>query len=140
VSTPYPGTGNPMDSITHATPSPAVSVHDEWDDEMDRQVAGRVACMSLIAAVAAKGEYLPCWIVDRSLMYGFTGVASEEAKVVFKDEAVRLAQDSVHWVRREAAYALGALAKVVPENTIVSSLVRAIDMMLGLSFRLQEWP
>ena len=35
----------------------------------------------------------------------------------------RVAKDPVYWVRREASYTLGALSKVAPVGTVVSSLV-----------------
>lgn len=44
-------------------------------------------------------------------------------KLVFVKEVERVAKDPVYWVRREASYTLGALAKVVPVVTVVSSLV-----------------
>jgi serine/threonine-protein phosphatase 4 regulatory subunit 1 len=38
-------------------------------------------------------------------------------------EVERVGHDPVYWVRREASYALGALAKVVPDEVVVCSLV-----------------
>lgn len=38
-------------------------------------------------------------------------------------EVQRVGQDPVFWVRREASYALGALAKVVPVEIVESCLV-----------------
>ena len=66
---------------------------------------GRVASMSLVAAVTA------------------AGVLGEETKQVFTDEVVRVGRNPVYWVRREAAYALGALAKVVVLDALMSALV-----------------
>lgn len=39
-------------------------------------------------------------------------------------EIERAKYDPVYWVRREATFALGALAKVVPEELVFVSLVR----------------
>ena len=41
----------------------------------------------------------------------------------FVKEVERVGRDTVYWVRREASFALGALAKVVPEEVVLSSLV-----------------
>lgn len=34
--------------------------------------------------------------------------------------------DNVYWVRKEASYALGALAKVVPTEIVIMTLVRTL--------------
>ena len=39
-------------------------------------------------------------------------------------EVERVGRDPVYWVRREASFALGALAKVVPQEIVICSLVR----------------
>jgi serine/threonine-protein phosphatase 4 regulatory subunit 1 len=46
-------------------------------------------------------------------------------------EVERVGRDPVYWVRREASFALGALAKVVPQEIVICSLV-------GLSYRLRR--
>jgi hypothetical protein len=51
------------------------------------------------------------------------GSLAEDTKLTFVKEVQRIGQDPVFWVRREASYALGALAKVVPVEIVVSSLV-----------------
>ena len=48
-------------------------------------------------------------------------------------EVERVVQDPVYWVRREAAFALGALAKVVPEEVVICSFVGAILLILKRS-------
>ena len=48
---------------------------------------------------------------------------TEETKTAFVAELERVGRDSIHWVRREASFALGALAKVVPVEVVTSSLV-----------------
>jgi serine/threonine-protein phosphatase 4 regulatory subunit 1 len=44
-------------------------------------------------------------------------------KFAFVKEVKRVAKDPIYWVRREASYTLGALAKVVSAEIVVSSLV-----------------
>lgn len=44
-------------------------------------------------------------------------------KLAFVKEVERVAKDPIYWVRREASYTLGALAKVIPTEIVVSSLV-----------------
>jgi serine/threonine-protein phosphatase 4 regulatory subunit 1 len=56
------------------------------------------------------------------------GPLSEEMKLAFVKEVGRVARDPIYWVRREASYTLGALAKVIPVGVVVSSLV-SIDVL-----------
>jgi hypothetical protein len=44
-------------------------------------------------------------------------------KLAFMKEVERVAKDPIYWVRREASYTLGALAKVIPVEIVVSLLV-----------------
>jgi serine/threonine-protein phosphatase 4 regulatory subunit 1 len=50
---------------------------------------------------------------------------AEDTKLAFVREVERVVQDAVYWVRREASFALGALAKVVPVEIVHSTLVRS---------------
>ena len=43
----------------------------------------------------------------------------------------RVGRDPVYWVRREASFAVGALAKVVPEEVVISSLVRRVHNIIA---------
>ena len=43
--------------------------------------------------------------------------------MAFVAEVERVGRDPVYWVRREASFAVGALAKVVPVEVVTSSLV-----------------
>ncbi|KAG8904714.1 hypothetical protein FRB99_001300 [Tulasnella sp. 403] len=83
----------------------------------DDAAVGRVASMSLVAAVTA------------------AGVLSEQTKGMFTDEVLRVGRDGIYWVRREAAYALGALAKVVPLQVLTLSLLPLYEDMT----RDSEW-
>lgn len=47
-------------------------------------------------------------------------------KFAFVKEVERVAKDPIYWVRREASYTLGALAKVIPIEIVVSSLVSTV--------------
>ena len=57
------------------------------------------------------------------------GSINEETKAAFVAEVERVGRDPVYWVRREACFVVGALAKVVPQEVVASSLVR-IDCRL----------
>jgi serine/threonine-protein phosphatase 4 regulatory subunit 1 len=50
------------------------------------------------------------------------GSLSDETKRSFVVELERIARDQVWFVRSEAAFALGALAKVVPKEVVLASL------------------
>ncbi|KAH0583984.1 hypothetical protein H2248_009567 [Termitomyces sp. 'cryptogamus'] len=78
---------------------------DELEDADEQAAVGRLSSMSLMAAVTA------------------SGTLGEEAKEAFVKEVVRVGRDSMYWVRREASFALGALAKVVPEEIVICSLL-----------------
>ncbi|KAI0093538.1 armadillo-type protein [Irpex rosettiformis] len=66
---------------------------------------GRLSSMSLMAAVTASGP------ID------------DETKNAFVAEIERVGRDPVYWVRREASFAVGALAKVVPQEVVLVSLL-----------------
>lgn len=57
---------------------------------------------------------------------------TEETKTAFVAELERIGRDTVYWVRREASFALGALAKVVPVEVVTSSLVSSISTVGAL--------
>lgn len=44
----------------------------------------------------------------------------DDIQRAFVKEVERVARDPIYWVRREASFAVGALAKVVPEDVIIS--------------------
>lgn len=44
-------------------------------------------------------------------------------QTIFVSEVDRVGHDPVYWVRREASFAVGALAKVVPLELVLSTLV-----------------
>lgn len=54
------------------------------------------------------------------------GPLGKETQSAFVKEVERVGKDSVYWVRREASFALGALAKAVPVEVVEVSLVRVI--------------
>lgn len=86
----------------------------EEDEESEREQAavGRLSSMSLMAAVVA------------------SGCLKDSIKELFVHEVERVAQDPMYWVRREASFALGALAKVVPEELVSASLVPLLQTLL----------
>ena len=72
--------------------------------ELDQGTLGRVACMSLVAAVTSGGPL------------------EDETVESFLQEVERVVPDPSYRVRKAASFALGALAKVIPER-LVPSLV-----------------
>jgi hypothetical protein len=55
---------------------------------------------------------------------------------VFVQEVQRVGSDSVYWVRREASFAIGALAKVVPLEMVMAHLVS--ELFIPVTRRLIE--
>jgi len=60
---------------------------------------------------------------SRVLIKYQAGPLEEETKTAFVREVERIGRDQIYWVRKEASFALGALAKIVPEEVVVCSLV-----------------
>ncbi|KAJ3861224.1 armadillo-type protein [Lentinula novae-zelandiae] len=91
-----------------------VPSYDELDEEgeYDQATIGRLSSMSLVAAVAASG-YLDDQLTD-----------------IFVSEVARVSQDPVYWVRREACFALGALAKIVPAEVVQLTLLRTLQTLV----------
>ncbi|KAF8557242.1 ARM repeat-containing protein, partial [Imleria badia] len=86
----------------------------EADEDLDpgeQAAVGRLSSMSLIAAVAAGGSL------------------RLDAQRAFVREVERAGKDPVHWVRREASFALGALVKVIPEELVVSALLPLFETL-----------
>ncbi|KAG9318787.1 armadillo-type protein [Chiua virens] len=86
----------------------------EMDEDLDpgeQAAVGRLSSMSLIAAVAAGGSL------------------RLDDQRAFVREVERAGKDSVHWVRREASFALGALAKIIPQELVVSALLPLFETL-----------
>ena len=67
--------------------------------------------------------YFSSWF---GLLICVVGCLGEDTEA-FVTEIERVGQDPVYWVRREASFALGALAKVVPQEVVICSLVSLND-------------
>ncbi|EUC56984.1 RRM/R3H domain protein [Rhizoctonia solani AG-3 Rhs1AP] len=74
---------------------------------------GRVASMSLVAAVTS------------------SGVVDDEIYTFFVDEVLRVSADPVYWVRSETSYALGTLAKKVTEDLVESCLLPILESLVN---------
>ncbi|KAK2467000.1 hypothetical protein APHAL10511_001258 [Amanita phalloides] len=79
--------------------------YDDSDCEDQKAAVGRLSSMSLMAAVTASGSL------------------DDATKQAFVKEVERVSGDPIPWVRTEASFALGALAKVVPEEVVYCSLL-----------------
>ncbi|KAI8998481.1 hypothetical protein BD414DRAFT_512104 [Trametes punicea] len=84
---------------------------DDGSDVNEEAAVGRLSSMSLMAAVTASGSI------------------SEETKAAFVAEVERVGRDPIYWVRREASFAVGALAKVVPVEVVTSSLLPLFESL-----------
>ena len=60
-------------------------------------------------------------------VYISPGHLDQEYHSAFVREIERAGHDQIYWVRREATFALGALAKVVPEELLYASLVSVLS-------------
>ncbi|TFY57879.1 hypothetical protein EVG20_g8369, partial [Dentipellis fragilis] len=88
-------------------------IGDAEADAGEQAVLGRLSSMCLMAAVSAStGEYL-----------------SDETKCTFVREVGRIGRDPMYWVRKEASFALGALAKVVPVEVLLISLLPLFESL-----------
>ncbi|KAG2158366.1 armadillo-type protein [Suillus bovinus] len=105
-----------MPDTTHtgsAHSDPGLDVQEGGQDiDLGEQAAvGRLSSMSLIAAVVAGGT------------------PRADTQRAFVREVERVGSDPIHWVRREASFALGALAKVVPDELILGSLLPLFESL-----------
>ncbi|KAG8865986.1 hypothetical protein FRC20_009208 [Serendipita sp. 405] len=82
------------------------------NDTSEEATVGRVASMSVVAAIAANAA-MPMNMQE-----------------VFVQEVWRVGSDPVYWVRREASFAIGALAKVVPLELITAYLLPLYEMLV----------
>lgn len=99
---------------------------DEDLDSGEQAAVGRLSSMSLIAAVAAGGRSSTkrCIHPSSTVVWRLGSLRLDDQRAFIR-EVERAGKDPIHWVRREASFALGALAKVIPEELVVSALVRA---------------
>ncbi|KAI0273673.1 armadillo-type protein [Gloeopeniophorella convolvens] len=95
----------------HISEGADVNEDEEPLDASEQAAMGRLSSMSLMAAVSA------------------SGILQDDTKMAFVQEVERVAQDPVYWVRKEASYALGALAKVVPIEVIHLSLLPLFETL-----------
>lgn len=79
--------------------------YSEGGEDEQQAAVGRLSSMSLMAAVTASGSL------------------SDETKLAFVKEVERVGRDPFSYVRCEASYVMGALAKVVPEEVVTMSLL-----------------
>ncbi|KAF9564431.1 ARM repeat-containing protein [Agrocybe pediades] len=108
-----PNSANPVQtsvSDDHMDVDNAMELYPEEGDD-EQAAVGRLSSMSLMAAVTA------------------SGVLDEDTQRAFVTELERIGRDSVYWVRREASFALGALAKVVPQELVINSLLPLFDTL-----------
>ena len=97
--------------------------------EDEQAAVGRLSSMSLMAAVTASGKP-PVSILLVCLFFSFVVAVSlqDDIQRAFVKEVERVARDPIYWVRREASFAVGALAKVVSEEIINTSLVGFLNI------------
>ncbi|KAL1713479.1 armadillo-type protein [Schizophyllum commune] len=104
---PWPTSSVPLPMPTVSAPneqSPFGGLRQNNPEE-EQAAFGRVSSMSLISAVSVSVKL------------------SESAQQAFVTEVERVCRDPIYWVRREAAFAVGALAKVVPDEIVMTSLL-----------------
>lgn len=80
-------------------------------DAGEQAAVGKVSSMSLMAALSA------------------TCSLDEDIQAAFVKEVGRVGRDPIYWVRREASFALGALAKVVPLEIVITSLLPLFESL-----------
>lgn len=83
----------------------------------DQGTLGRIACLSLVAAVTAGGNILSKIVVD-SLFSLAPGPLDDDTLKSFLDEVERVVHDPYFKVRQAASFALGALAKEIPSELV----------------------
>ncbi|KAK0240244.1 armadillo-type protein [Armillaria nabsnona] len=82
------------------------------ESQEEQNAVKRLTSMSLMATVTS------------------TGYVDKQAQNAFVKEVERVVMDPVYWVRRESSFVLGALAKVVPDEIVHSSLLPLLERLL----------
>ncbi|KAJ8078672.1 hypothetical protein PM082_012955 [Marasmius tenuissimus] len=100
-----------VSSPSSQDPGSATNLLQEPEYEPDQAAVGRLSSMSLMAAVAASGCF------------------DDTTQRAFVNEVERVSHDPIYWIRREACFALGALAKVVPGETVIVTLMPLFQML-----------
>lgn len=129
VDPPIPRQLSPVEAAEQLPTDDYATSDVEFGNEGDEQAAvGRLSSMSLMAAVTASGVLLIFVRVHAVLLTldSSTGPLEVETQNAFVKEVERVGKDPIYWVRREASFALGALAKTVPVEVVEVSLVRNI--------------
>ncbi|VDB82721.1 unnamed protein product [Peniophora sp. CBMAI 1063] len=85
---------------------------EEIAEQAETAAVGRRSSMTLMAAVAAAD------LVPQPLLADFV------------DEVSRVGRDTIFWIRKEAAFALGALAKIVPQTSITGEFLPLFDSLV----------
>ncbi|QRV89969.1 hypothetical protein RhiJN_17987 [Ceratobasidium sp. AG-Ba] len=104
----------PLDEATEIG-DPLANGEDAYIDDgaaAEEAAIGRVASMSLIAAVTS------------------SGVVDDEIYTLFVEEVMRVSADPVYWVRSETSYALGTLAKAVGEGSVEPYLLPILEALM----------
>ena len=99
---------------------PRADAQPDTQEETKEQAAiGRLLSMSLIATVTAHGRSPPTSSFHNENILKFHAAKLPEDTIrAFADEVAYIGADPLCWVRREASFAVGALAKVVPVEVI----------------------
>lgn len=83
----------------------------------DQGTLGRIACLSLVAAVTAGGKIHYEFVVD-PLFSLVLGPLDDDTLKSFLDEVERVLHDPSFKVRQAASFALGALAKEISSELV----------------------
>ena len=103
------------------------SIQNGQDDANEQAAIGRLSSMSLIATVTANGT---CKALHARHSLTFPSAAlPEETTRAFAEEVVYIGADPLYWVRREASFAVGALAKVVPAEVVLLCLLPLFEAL-----------
>ncbi|KIP08182.1 hypothetical protein PHLGIDRAFT_117498 [Phlebiopsis gigantea 11061_1 CR5-6] len=108
----HPGLRDPSNAeLSTVQPEGQESETTEEAQASEEASVGRFSSMSLMAAVTASGS------ID------------DEMKAAFVAEVERVGRDPVFWVRKEASFTVGALAKVVSQEVVLISLLPLFETL-----------
>jgi hypothetical protein len=102
----------------------------ESDGCEEQAAVGRLLSMSLVAAVTANAGGKPLFFLETMtfLFQRSTVALAEETQLAFVHEVQHAGGDDIWWIRKEACFALGALAKVVPVSVVLPILVSRLPV------------
>ncbi|KAF9246206.1 armadillo-type protein [Melanogaster broomeanus] len=121
--------------LPRVDPSPLASIAFRYEaaDSGEPQMAeSRIDSQTLLPSGVPQPEHQPARQEYQQAAIAAVAAGGSlrfDAQRSFLREVERAGKDPVYWVRREACFAIGALAKIIPEELVVSTLLPLFETL-----------